>query len=152
MKTAYFIDTSILTNILEIPNKSQNVYHIKRKLQEYINDQSVVLILPVATIIETGNHIAHIDSGYKRRECANRFITILNKTLDRKAPWFYNANGLSENNLRKMCVEFSNYALTMEMGLGDLSIITEAKEYAAEHQGLINVKIWSADKHLNSFI
>ena len=45
------------------------------------------LILPVSTIIESGNHIAHIADGHIRREKAIKFQTFLKKTANEEAPW-----------------------------------------------------------------
>ena len=47
------------------------------------------LILPLATIIETGNHIAHISNGDERRKRATIFAQYLEKTAKGEAPWEY---------------------------------------------------------------
>lgn len=76
MRDVYFIDTSVLLNILSVPNRNQCESQIKNELMEYVR-RNVVLILPLATIIETGNHIAHIDNGWQR----NVHIWTLDKHL-----------------------------------------------------------------------
>jgi predicted nucleic acid-binding protein len=60
-----FIDTSIMANLLKIPHKSQNHDKIKREFIKAINTGDT-LILPISTIIETGNHIAHIEKTRQR--------------------------------------------------------------------------------------
>lgn len=63
-----FIDTSILLNILDVPDRNQNKDEVVKEFKTLIGSQTETLILPLATIIETGNHIAHIGSGNVRRE------------------------------------------------------------------------------------
>ena len=82
-----FMDTSIVLNLLEIPGKCQDAEKIKLEFKEAV-DTREVLILPMATIIESGNHIAHIADGTVRREKAIRFQEFLRKTANQEAPWF----------------------------------------------------------------
>lgn len=57
-----FIDTSVMMNLLEVPGKCADAQIIKEEFRQII-DNKEGLILPIATIIETGNHIAHISNG-----------------------------------------------------------------------------------------
>lgn len=52
-----------------------------------IINRSETLILPIASIIETGNHIAHISDGSIRRAIARSFAQYLRDTADDTAPW-----------------------------------------------------------------
>ena len=61
-----FIDTSIIMNLLEIPEKCQDMEIVKNEFNKAI-ETGDTLILPVSTIIESGNHIAHIGNGSIRR-------------------------------------------------------------------------------------
>ena len=63
-----FIDTSILLNILDIPGRNADKDMVTKEFKQIIKDPNQTLILPLATIIETGNHIAHISNGCVRRE------------------------------------------------------------------------------------
>ena len=60
-----FIDTSIMCNLLEIPNMCADKERIKKEWKEVL-ERKETLIMPLATIIETGNHIAHISDGRAR--------------------------------------------------------------------------------------
>ena len=93
MREVYFMDTSILVNILQIPGMSQCQGRVMEDLKDYIS-RKAVLILPLATIIETGNHIAHISNGDIRLKCAKKMATFLQKTVAGEAPWTYNKNEL----------------------------------------------------------
>lgn len=81
-----FIDTSVMTNMLEIPGRCKDVKSVQEELKKVIEAKEV-LILPIATIIETGNHIAHIDNGNIRRTIAQKFGEYLRKTAEGEAPW-----------------------------------------------------------------
>ena len=52
-----FIDTSIVMNLLRIPHMCQEYESVKKEFNEAI-EQNETLILPLATIIESGNHIS----------------------------------------------------------------------------------------------
>lgn len=67
-----FIDTSIVMNLLRIPHMCQEYESVKKEFNEAI-EQNETLILPLATIIESGNHISHIADGNIRREKAVKF-------------------------------------------------------------------------------
>ena len=64
----HFIDTSILLEILQVPNKSSSSRHkvVMEELSHMINGRDT-LILPFATIIETGNHISQNGDGQQKR-------------------------------------------------------------------------------------
>ena len=75
-----FIDTSVMLNLLEVPNKCSDADKVKMEWKQNLESNDV-LIMPSATIIETGNHIAHISNGSKRREIAKKFGEFLRKCL-----------------------------------------------------------------------
>lgn len=81
-----FIDTSVMANMLKIPGKCNAAESVQEEFKQVIEAKEV-LILPIATIIETGNHIAHIDSGNIRRTIAQKFGEYLRKTAEGEAPW-----------------------------------------------------------------
>lgn len=69
MSSVCLIDTSIFTNILNVPGRNQNKADVNHAFREYI-DLGCTFILPMATIIETGNHIAQNGDGRLRRDTA----------------------------------------------------------------------------------
>ncbi len=150
MKTVYFIDTSILLNLLEVPGKDQDREGIIRQMKQW-TEEGERFILPFATIIETGNHIAHIADGRIRRNRAERFEGMIKSVLNDKFPWAYNKNEISDEELLRIIERFPDYAEQQKMGLGDLSILEEYKRYKKQNKRHIEVKLWSLDKHLNAF-
>ena len=147
MQTVYFIDTSILLNILDVPKRNQEREKIVQKMERMISEGDG-FILPLATIIETGNHIAHIDDGNQRRDRAELLSDLIRNVLNDNFPWVYNKNEIAGADLLKIAEKFPDYAQKEEMGLGDLSILTEYFRFKNKHKKRFNVKIWSTDGHL----
>lgn len=145
-----FMDTSIVLNLLEIPGKCQDAEKIKLEFKETV-DTREVLILPMATIIESGNHIAHIADGTVRREKAIRFQEFLRKTANQEAPWILYGLELTKNDLLKLAEEFPESALKMQMGIGDLSIIQFYEKYKRDVPAIGRIMIWSTDRHLAGY-
>ena len=108
-------------------------------------------ILPLATIIETGNHIAHINEGNMRRDCAERLSITIKKVLSDTLPLAYNKGEISDDDLWKIVEVFPHYAQQQNMGLGDLFILTEYLRYKNKHKRHFRVKLWSLDEHLCAF-
>ena len=73
MSAVCLIDTTIFAEILNIPGMTSRRDEIFESLQQKI-DANESLFLPMATILETGNHIAQNGDGVQRRKCAERFV------------------------------------------------------------------------------
>jgi hypothetical protein len=145
MTAVCLVDTSIFVEIINVPGKAQDHEHILELLGEKIKNRES-LFLPMATIIETGNHIGQCGDGTKRRECAKKFVTEVSKALDGMTP-FKPISFLSSEELRKWLSEFPESA-AMGRGLGDLSIVHDWKKLCGQNHGR-RVYIWSLDTHLS---
>ncbi len=143
------IDTSVLVNILNIPNMNQNHDEATREFEKLIVSDDT-LILPLATIIETGNHIAHISNGNIRRKKAELFSKYLEKTAKGEAPWEYYCKELDKDDLLKLAEEFPNNAMK-ETGIGDMSIIRAYEKYKSDIPAIGEIMIWSFDTHLQGY-
>lgn len=65
----HFIDTSVFVNIIDVPNMNDQRGTVMKELKELLkNRNKEKMILPFATIIETGNHIAQNGNGQQRRK------------------------------------------------------------------------------------
>lgn len=107
------------------------------------------LILPIASIIETGNHIAHISDGTLRRAIAGNFADYLRDTADNKAPWSLIHLEWTPDDLRKFADMFPDQAMR-QVGFGDMSIIDAYEDYIKRTPG-VSVRIWSTDAHLVAY-
>ena len=148
-RQAYFIDTSILVNILEIPHMCQNREDVIACFREYLA-KKYILILPLATIIETGNHIAQIADGNIRRKKAEKMKEYLLKTIEGEAPWIYNNSEIEKESLCSIEDKFPN-AASQSMGIGDLSIIEAYQQYREQNRKYVDAHIWTLDQHLKAY-
>lgn len=139
------IDTSIFVEILDVPAKAAHHKEIIMELEEKIRGNEK-LFLPMATILETGNHIAQNGDGAKRRRCAEAFVSLVRKALNGEAP-FNPIRFLDEDQLALWLDEFPDSALRGN-GLGDLSIIKDFNTMCLQNRRR-GVYIWSLDRHLS---
>ena len=135
------IDTSVFCNIIPVPGFDQNHEEILGELDGFIQSDTT-LLLPMAAVIETGNHIAHVPNGHARRKAAQKFCLEVGNAIDGEAPWtptpFWDVDVL-----RKWLHEFPDQAMR-KVGMGDLSIIKEWERQCALNQAR-RVFIWTLD-------
>lgn len=149
--TIALVDTSVFCEIVPVPGRSQHRDATLDKFEALIREE-VTLLLPIATILETGNHIAHIDDGHVRRNTAERFIALVQPALGnvaRAAPWTVPDPLLDPEDLQRYLDEFPDCAMR-GLGLGDLSILKEFDRQCALHQTR-RIFIWSLDEHLAAY-
>ena len=92
MQQVIIIDTSILCVYLEVPGKEivgkdddkWDKQRVDQSLDERIKHKAQ-FIVPVAAIIETGNHIAQ--ANHQRFVTANRFANLLIQMANREMLW-----------------------------------------------------------------
>ena len=145
MSAVCLIDTTIFAEILNIPGMTRCRDEIFESLQQKI-DANESLFLPMATILETGNHIAQNGDGVQRRKCAERFVEQVQKALDGTIP-FTPLSFPTREDMQKWLASFPDSAMR-ESGIGDLSIIHDWEHQCELHQGR-RVYIWSLDAHLS---
>ena len=131
------MDTSYLCCWLGIPGKETcgkrgNVWD-ESKVTGLIDEETkkgATLILPLAAIIETGNHIAQASN--LRYELAKKLANIMLKAADEESPWgaFTTQGELWENEgLKKLANEWPELAV-QKLTIGDASIKNVAEFYA----------------------
>jgi len=141
------VDTSVFCNIIEVPNLCQDRDQVLDRLEQLI-DEGSTLLLPLATIYETGNHIAKNGDGRERRNAAERFGTQVDLALRGENP-FTPTDINEEDELRRWLVQFPDYA-EQEVGFGDMSIIEASNEQCERHPSR-RVFIWAINTHLAGY-
>lgn len=155
VREARFVDTSILCDLLEVPGKCQQQEQVREELKDLVR-RRVDLILPIAAIIETGNHIVQVGDGRARRACAERFVKLLDATAEGKLPWVLHAVAWDERMLRalsggtSLTGPFVDVAGRGDLGAGDLIILAESELFAARTAGVI-VRVWTHDQRLAAY-
>ena len=85
------LDTSVLCVYLNIPGKNSCSGHIKLTHQIAVNEidsktrNGWMFVLPVACVIETGNHIAQCNGD--RYSIANKLVKMIHATISAHSPW-----------------------------------------------------------------
>jgi len=140
MATVEFIDTSILVELLNVPGRNAHHLLVRKQMLEK-QKLGVQLVLPVATIIETGNHITHIAEGWARRKCAQAFAALLELCAANRAPWVLHSASWDGALLSALCegartkMTLVEHAESRMLGSGDLSILAERDRYKARSSG-----------------
>jgi hypothetical protein len=130
--TIAVIDTSILCEFLDVPNLAG----------------MADLVLPVAAVLETGNHIAQNGDGQRRRACAGRFVDFVRRALAGETP--FTATPLPDlAEWRRLLVDFDGFAMR-GVGLGDVSIVDVFEQQRARNPHR-RVYVWSLDAHLSGY-
>lgn len=144
MSAIVLVDTSILLNILDVPGRSQRRAEVLTELGRLI-DANDHLFIPMAAIVEVGNHIAQLGRGAQRRVAAQRFVAEVRKALANEAPW-KPINFPSNQQVLGWLDAFPD-AASAGLGMGDLSIKKEWEDLCTKFQ-MSRVRVWTLDGDL----
>lgn len=147
MSAIGIVDTSVFCNILNVPHRNQHHAQALDELAAMLA-RGDRLLLPLATIFETGNHIAHSGDGGARRRTAEVFVTQVQLAFSGDAPWAPTPMAATEE-FTTWIAEFPDSA-GRGIGMGDLSIIKTWERQCALNRAR-RVFIWSYDKHLSGY-
>lgn len=148
MGIVHFIDTSVLVELLNVPGMNANYTELKEEY-ELLEQNGDTFVLPVAVLVETGNHIAHIPDGTLRRDIALKFVNLVEKAISTEDNWNVMPE-ISEDVLREILANFPDHA-SSEIGFGDVSIIEQFEDYWQNCQPIGEMRIWSLDDHLSAY-
>ncbi len=150
-----FIDTSVLCNLLRIPGKAQQQDEVREDLRHHTEARDT-FVLPMAAIIETGNHIEHLPTGDERRRCAQGLTDILRLVAQETQPWVLVETEWNSELLKQFCdggdggstPPFIEVATQGALGGGDLAILIERDRY--EKRVMAQAVIWTYDQQLEA--
>lgn len=155
MRKVLVIDTSVLCVWLKVPGKetcgSSQALITYEMVAEKIEEErklGTTFILPLATIIETGNHIAH--SSGDRKSLGDEFAQIMIASADETSPWaaFTEQSGLwNPENLKKLAEKWKKTVISGQ-ALGDASIVEVVNYYTDLGY---EVEIFTGDEGLKAF-
>ncbi|OLP18302.1 hypothetical protein BST81_11290 [Leptolyngbya sp. 'hensonii'] len=147
MPPVAIVDTSIFCNVLDIPHMNGERENVIGQLKEFL-ENGTTLLLPMAAVYETGNHIAQLSDGSNRRRFAQKFVEEVNKAITGKAPWQV-MQVPSMEEIGEWLSEFPDSAMR-GAGIGDLSIIKEWEKFTRKVPDR-RVFIWSLDRDLQGY-
>ncbi len=143
--TICIVDTSVFCNILDVSGRNQEKEKAFEEPRGFL-EEGHTLLLPLAAVYETGNHIAHIGDGGRRRQAALRFVEEVRKAINGSSPWTTTPIPDQQATLGWLD-EFPDKAMR-EISLADLSIIKEFEKQCELHR-MRRVFIWSYDADLS---
>lgn len=138
MRKVLIMDTSILCVWLAVPNMATcgpdddkwDKPRVDTKIKAEI-EAKATLVLPLATLIETGNHIAQ--ANHSRRERAVDLGELMRLSADEQTPWaaFSDQYTLwTPEKLKKLSEYWPDLAQGQKLSLGDATIKDVAEYYA----------------------
>lgn len=148
MSMVHFIDTSVFVELLNVPGMNERYAEIRQDY-ELLAQNGDTFVLPVAVLVETGNHIAHIPDGTLRRRVALKFVDLVKRAINMEGNWNVMPE-ISEDILERILVSFPKHA-SSEIGFGDVSIIEQFEDYWQNRQPIGEMRIWSLDDHLSAY-
>src|SRR5262249_8173261 len=152
--TTWFVDTSILCNLLPVPGRDQDraIVQAEMKTRQGAGD---AFILPLTAVVETGNHISKLADGRVRRKTAETFCQVLTMVKNGTAPWRLHVFSWNEDFLQSLVEgaatgrSLVDHAMS-NVGCGDLCVLAEREIYR-ERTGLTDVRVWSLDRELLAY-
>jgi len=152
MGSISFIDTSILCNLVPVPGYDQQREQVLEEMGHRL-DNGEQFILPITSVIETGNHIAQLSSGSARRQAATKLDGLLRLICEGQAPWVLHDVAWDRVFLQQLldgadtATSYIDHAQA-GVGAGDLCILTERQAFSKRSR--IPVDIWTLDGGLSA--
>lgn len=147
LKGLLIIDTSIMLEYLQVPDKSSNASGITERIDAMLKSNEYILFLPLATIVETGNHISHVKSNNDVRFLiAQAFVSKVKMALEGTKPFKaleWEAKEIGE------WIDVFPIEASKKISFGDCSIKAQFKKICKQFSGL-PIKIWSKDDDLKN--
>jgi len=149
------LDTSILCVWIDVPGMDHcgpdNDKWDRARVKTKINQETLAkttFVLPLASIIETGNHIAH--AGHSRRQRAKALAELIRKSADRQTPWAAFSEQTVLWSREKLLQLADNWPALADQGLslGDATIKEVAEYYARMNY---RVEILTGDEGLKAY-
>lgn len=155
MAKVLIIDTSIMCVWLKVPGmetagkNNEHTYDIVAKHIEEEKRLGTKLVLPIATIIETGNHIAHANGG--KMSAANMLSDTIVSASKGEFPWVaidMQSSLWQVESLTALVEDWKKTVITESQSLGDAAIVQIAEQFASAG---IEVEIYTGDGGLKNY-
>ncbi|AUB82475.1 hypothetical protein [Candidatus Thiodictyon syntrophicum] len=154
MRKVLIIDTSILCVWLDVPGKEtcgpDHDRWDRPRVDEKIHAEAragTTFVLPLASIIETGNHIAQAPRS--RKERADALADLIRKSADEETPWaaFAHQSELWSSARLKTLADTWPALAAKQISMGDITI----KDVAEYHAPSCRVEILTGDLGLKGY-
>lgn len=153
MTAVTFIDTSVLCELLQVPGKSspERSSRLKEEMDRRFQEGER-FVLPVTTVIETGNHIAQCEGD--RFRVATRLALLLRMAIEGESPWLvlqtiYDSAFLAALNSGDSTGRDLATLAAMKVGAGDVALLVERDAFVAG-SAVGDARVWTLDENLAS--
>ena len=151
------LDTSVYLNVLDIPGRNQDRDEVLTEFQVRVENEDHFL-LPLATVWETGNHIAALHDGRQRWRYASKLVSDVKRAVAGEVP-YRPTHFPTRDEFVDWLDDFPDFARrnksatrTREgVSLADMSIVKEWERTCRLH-ALSTVSIWSLDTDLRGYV
>ena len=146
-KVIWLIDTSVLCNILRVPGRCQAADTIAQEFAAR-GKRGDTFLLPLTTVLETGNHIGQLKEAGLRRMVGERFIDTIRRSLAGELPFAPIA--FPEN--KQMLGLLPDFSMHLEKGsgFGDYLVVQDWRaQIELNRTRAVDVAVWSTDGHLD---
>ncbi len=150
------LDTTVYLNVLDVPGFNQDRNAVLDEFAQRV-EHGDHFLLPMATIWETGNHIADLHDGNWRRQFAQKFVDDVYNAFEGIAP--YRPTYFPDRQVfLTWLADFPDYAQRSKssrqtregVSLSNFSVIKEWERIRALHS-MSSVLIWSLDPALSAY-
>lgn len=156
MSGIVLLDTSVYLNVLDVPGFNQACVAVLNEFERLIKAGNHFL-LPLASVLETGNHIAGLADGQTRRRFGEKLVADVTKAFLGQAP--YRATYFPDrDDFLEWLRDFPDMVMRSKtvkklrkgISLADLSIVKEW-ERNCRLNPMTRVRIWSLDADLAGY-
>ena len=153
MTRVTLIDTSVLCELLQVPDKCQRHDTVHAEFVRRA-DSGERFVIPITAVIETGNHIAQARTG--RRPAAMRLERFLSLARSNTMPFVLNTTSWDDAFLAALCEgdstgqSFVDLVGSGQMGAGDIAILVERDQFQ-DRSALRDIGVWTLEKVLGAY-
>lgn len=146
--TVRFVDTSVLCNLVDVPGRNQRRDEVQAEFKRLVAEGRTRFVIPVTSIIETGNHIANATGD--RRSAAKRLEQFLESAATGDLPWQLHAVNWDADFLAALRrgggtgIPLVDHLGNGTMGTGDLAILCERDAFR-QRTHFLAVEIWTLE-------
>ncbi|MBF0435344.1 MAG: hypothetical protein HQL77_08220 [Magnetococcales bacterium] len=156
MSVIILLDTSIYLNVLDVPSFNQDRHIVLDEFENCVQFGNFFL-LPLASIWETGNHIADLRDGKIRRLYAKKLVGDVKMAVKGDAP-YRPTHFPTQTEFLEWLDAFPDATMRSKssqksregVSLVDLSTIKEWERTKSRHP-MSRVRIWSLDMDLSGY-
>lgn len=154
MAKILIIDTSIMCVWLRVPGmettgkNNEYTYDIVAQHIEEERGKGTKLVLPVATIIETGNHIAHANGN--KEQSIKELSSMIISSAKGETPWIaidMQHTLWNVDNLSVLVEKWKKTVISEKQSIGDAAIVQIAQQFAPTCE----VEIFTGDGGLKNY-